>query len=218
MGKNGRKVKDALTKLIGGARIRKEANDAVLEKNYRILDSKIKDDLCEYRYEITGGVGLGDPHNVKGHNIIQDEMREAFAKLRPHLAVIDDTFKNKGIEVDDIDKFHGHEITGLYVVTGFKLKGDDDALVVILFGNKYLTSGARMELECPPIPLDNLSSYHHHNELKAAIEDCRYEVALYKEGYYVPVKVEQEEDEELEQGKMTFTKEPVSEIPDFENE
>ncbi len=211
--KNGSKV---LTALLGGAATRVTAQAFVDKKNYKIINAKITDDFCHYGYEITTGVGLGDVHpGVKGGNLIKDEMRDAFARLRVHLAVIADFFKFHGIAIDDIDKLHSHEITQLFYVTGFKIKGDEESETIQLMGNYHISSGARMDLETPPIHMDNLSSYKWRNELKDAADSCRGEVALYKEGYYTPVK-EDEEDDDIPKAKQMKITDSVGD--EFDNE
>lgn len=156
--------------------------------NFIINEAAIKDDFCNYTYEIIDGVGVGDKHKVNGSGIIEDDMRDAFRKLNVHLAAIDDVFKLSGIEIGDIDKFHNHELTGHYHVTGFKIKGGLENESIILIGSKFVgTAGGRIELATPKIPLDNMSSYKWCDELKAAADCAREEVALYKEGKYTTV-------------------------------
>jgi hypothetical protein len=165
------------------------------DRPFLIKEAAIKDDFCNYRYEITKGVGLDDTHKVDGKGIIKDDMRDAFSQLNVHLACIDEVFKHSGVEVEDINKMRSDELTFLYHVTGFKIKGGKDDESIILLGHKYLSSaGGRMELETPKISLDNASSYKWYNELKTAADQARREVELYKEGKYTPVEVEEEED------------------------
>lgn len=163
------------------------------ERDFEIKEATIKDDFCNYGYEITGGIGIGDTHNVKGSGIIDDDMRDAFAIFNVHLAVLDDVFKHSGIEITDIDTMHGHELTQLFHVTGFKIKGGKENECIVLIGTKYVSSaGGRFDLESPKIPLDNLSSYKWYNELKMTADRARDEVALYKEGKYTVVELEEE--------------------------
>lgn len=190
---NGKKVSDKVKNLLYGN------NEG---RPYRIKEAKIKEDLCQYAYEITSGVGIGDTHNVKGSALIENDLRDALSKLNVHMAFIDDAFKHKGIEVSDIDQEHNNDLTYLYYVTGFKMKGTEEAESVILLGSKSVSLG-RMEFESPKISLDNFSSYKWYNELKAAIELVREEVALYKEGKCISVEVE-EEKTDLKQNKLPF--------------
>jgi hypothetical protein len=168
-------------------------NDAD-ERGLSIIAAKIKDGVCHYSYEILQGVGQGATHNVKGPGIIKDSLRKAFERLRVHMAVIDDAFKNSGVEIDDIDNFHNAEITGCYVVDGFKIKGSAENESIVLLGNKYVSSaGGRMELASPKIPLDNFSSYKWYNELKILSDNARAEVELYNAGNYTPIEKEEED-------------------------
>jgi hypothetical protein len=163
------------------------------EKIFTIKEASLKDDFCNYKFEILRGVGSGDTHSVNGSGIIEDDMRDAFARLNVHLATIDDVFKLSGIELDNIDDFHNHELTSHYHVTGFKIKGSKENESIILIGSKFVgTAGGRIELATPKIPLDNLSSYQWYNELKKAADDAREEVELYKEGKYTAVEEKEE--------------------------
>jgi hypothetical protein len=170
------------------------ANILQEDRLFNITQAQIKDDFCHYSYEVIQGIGLGDTHNVKGSGIIDDDMRNAFSAFNVHMAVIDDAFKNKGVEIVDIDSMRNHELTGYYHVTGFKIKGSAENESIILLGNKYVSAaGGRMELESPKIPLDNLSSYKWYNELKTAADAARKEVELYKGGKYTAVEAEEQE-------------------------
>lgn len=178
------------------------AQDDSEQKPYIIKEAIIKDDYCNYAFEILSGIGAGDTHSVKGSGIIMDDMKEAFNRFNVHLAVIDDVFKHSGIEIEDIDKYHGHDLAFLFTVTGFKISGGEDNESIILKGSKYVSSaGGRIELASPKIPLDNLSSYKWYNELRAAADSARMEVALYKEGKVVPA----EEDEKPNPKQLTIT-------------
>lgn len=170
---------------------------------YKIKEASIKDEVCNYAYEITRGIGIGDTHSVKGSGIIDRALAEALSKFNVHLAVIDDAFKLSEIEVDDIDKFHNDDLALLYTVTGFKIKGSSDSESIVLIGHKYLSTGGRMELESPKVSIDNFSSYKWYNELKAAADHVRREVSLYKEGKCTIPEVE-EDGGKLEQTKITF--------------
>lgn len=163
------------------------------ERDFIITEASIVDGLCNYTYEITKGIGSGNPHSVKGKHIIDDDMRNAFATFNVHLAMLDDAFKYSGIEVEDIDMEHGHELTGYFIATGFKIKGGKDNESIILLGNKYVSAcGGRPEIKTAKIPLDHLSSYKFYNELKLAADITREEVALYEEGKYTIIPTEDE--------------------------
>lgn len=155
---------------------------------YRIREATMKEGVCHYSYEITSGVGIGDTHSVKGSALFKSDLMDAFTKFNVHLAFVDDAFKLKEIEVKNIDDLHGHDLAFLYTVTGFKIKGAEESESIILIGSKFVSTGS-ISLESPRIPLDNYSSYKWYNELKAAADAVREEVALYKEGKSEPVEV-----------------------------
>lgn len=145
--------------------------------------AKVKDLTLYYGYKITDGNGKGDIHAVHGAGIAFDSLIHSFGRLRVHLAVIDDAFGHLEVEMEDIDKFHADEVTDRYSVTGIEIKGADENECVKIIGTKYGNmAGARIEPKMPWIPIDSLSSYKWKNELKAAVDVIREEVALYKEG------------------------------------
>lgn len=160
-----------------------EAQTKKAERDYEILSAKLTDGKCEYEYEITKGTGLGDKHKVKGEGIFMDSLQGAFNKLNVHLAAIDDVFKHSEIEVENINNHHTDELATNYVISSFAVKGSNENQSVVFTGSKYVASvGGRMEIKTPRVTIDNLSSYKWHKELKSALELCREEVALYKEG------------------------------------
>ena len=176
--------------------------DLVPTGPYIIKEASVKDDFCNYTYEVVEGKGAGDTHAVKGSGIILNDMREAFGRLNVHLACIDDVFSHSQTEVDDIDKFHVHDLAHLYHVTGIKVRGGKSNESVIIVGSKYVnSSGGRIDLVTPKIPMDSLSSYKWYNELKAAVDKVREEVRLYKEGKYEAV----EEEEVVDARQMKIT-------------
>ena len=78
------------------------------------------------------------------------------------------------------------------MVTGFKMKSDDTA--VVLIGSKAIDAiGGRMSIETSAVPMDSTSSYRFAEILKSDIENARNEVALYKNGNCVPVNKDNEE-------------------------
>jgi hypothetical protein len=192
-----------------------ENSDNVLkiEKDVLITGAVIKDDYCHYSYDVNKGVGLGDVHNVKGTGIIEDDMKDAFQKMNVHLAIVDDVFKHSKIEILKLDPYHNHEFASLYRVNGFKTKGTDESMSIILMGTKYLTSGGHMELVSPKIPLDQISSYPFWKELKAALEDVQEEVELYRNGKYI-----KREPEETENPKQLSIADALRESENADNE
>ncbi|HRN92995.1 MAG TPA: hypothetical protein PLS87_11285 [Ferruginibacter sp.] len=191
--------------------------EGIKPRGFKITEASIKDDFCNYKYEVTEKIGMGDKHDVKGQGIVKDSLKDAFAKLHVHLAHIDDAFKNSGTDVTDIDKMHNHDLAFLYNVTGFKVKGTDDDMSVILSGSKHVSVGGRIHIETPKVVLDNLSGYKWYNELKSAVLECQEEVAMYREGNYIPVE-ESSDEPDPAQTKMEFgdSKHEVGEFEDAE--
>lgn len=150
--------------------------------SYEVIGANIVDELCNYSMHVAKGNGIGK-HTVKGEGIIDEDMRIAFSKFNVHLAIIDGVFRHKSIEIDKLNKFHTHEITTDYTVTGFKLNGEEDNLSIVLIGFKHVATGT-MEMETPRVPLDNMGGYEFHKELKAASEVAIQEVELYINGKY----------------------------------
>lgn len=168
---------------------------AVLLSEYpiEIKEALIKDDLCNYSYEIIDGIGVGDEHSVKGTGIVDKDMVTAFSVFNVHMAVIDDVFKHADIQFADIDKMHGDELATIFTCTGFKIKGGKEDMSIILIGNKYVSAGGRIELKTPKIALDKFSSYKWAPDLKVAAWKACLEVLRYKDGKYTAIEVDEEE-------------------------
>lgn len=172
------------------------------KRSYKITSASIKDDFCNYRYEITKGLGLNDGHDVDGKGLVLDDLKNAFMKFRVHMANVDGVFRYRGLEVKDIDAYHDDEFVSHYVVTGFKIYGSGDNEAIVLMGNKYCPGfSERMKVTTIRIGMDNLSGYQWYNELKAAADVARNEVALYKEGKCIVVKDEEDEEDIVEKEK-----------------
>lgn len=192
---------------------KKNKATAPAERSYQIMSANIKDDFCHYSFKVLSGIGIGDTNNVKGVGIIKEDMRDAFMNFNKHLAVVDDVFKHSNVEITNIDLMDNYTITGMFHVTGFKIIGDTENESVVLKGTKYVSAGGRIELATPKIPLDSLSSYTWYNELKAAVDVARNEVALYKEGKCDAPKAEDKVDpKQLRIGQSQEEKEEENEF------
>ena len=188
---NGKKISgEGLKKLLG-----KEIRD------FKITSGSIKDMMCNYEMIITAGeVGVGAKHKVTGSGVVDPDLLTAMGALNVHVACLDDSFKIAGVEIEDIDKMRGHELSGNYQVSGFRISGGAGDEKVVLMFSKYISlAGDHMEPTTPKIPLNQSSSYTWHNELSTAIERVREEVALYHEGKYTEKEpVEREDENQLE--------------------
>lgn len=173
----------------------------MLKKPIDIIKASLNDGMCNYTYEQKTGPTAGDKHNVTGSAIIHDDLRNAFAKLDVHLAVLDEVFKHSDIEIDDILKFENHEHTYRYGVTSFKMKTSGDTQQISLTGTKHISAGyGGMDLTTPMIMLDSLAGYKWYNELLAAADKVREEVELYRGGKCTP----QEEPEDKTVVQLTI--------------
>lgn len=157
--------------------MKKEKFKMNLATEFEVKGATITDDICNYSIHVTSGAGLGK-HTVKGEGIIDEDMKIAFSRLNVHLAIADDVFKHKGIEIDKLNKFHNHDVTNDYTVTGFKMTGEEDNLAIVIIGRKNVALG-HMEIDSPKIMLDAGGGYEFYKELKAAAEKAIEEVELY---------------------------------------
>lgn len=170
------------------------------KRDFLITAASISDGKCNYEYRITDGTGTGDIHKVKGVGIHYDDLTIAFDKFNAHMADIDDTFRRSGKKIQDINKMHNDELTALFSVTGFQIKGDENESIILKATKQIECSGERMDIQTPKIPIDNLSSYKHWEELKEAADQVREEVALYKEGKCTNPEPEEEDNNQLSLG------------------
>jgi len=175
---------------------RTKAMEVVHDKDYEIFKADLKDGKCNYKYYVLNGTEKGNTHGVDSEHVAEEALPQAFKKLNVHFAAICGAFNFSKIEIDDIDKFHEHDLTALYEVTGFEMGGTIDTPKIKLVGSAYMdVARTRIEIKTKNITLDALAGYKWYNELLQASKDCQLEVALYKEGYYVPVEDEDAEDE-----------------------
>lgn len=153
----------------------------ISEKNYEIIGAALKDDFCNYQFKTTEGQLEGETCTHNGPLIISDDLRDAFQRLRVHLACMDGAFFM--LDVNSIDDQRGDQTSDNYDVTAFKIKGADENIQVSLIGSKYLTEiSGRMSCSTPFVLLDTGTSYKWYNELLEDIQNLQREVAYYKEG------------------------------------
>lgn len=183
-----------------------------LEASVEITGAEIKDDFCNYSYNVTAGAGIGDAITRKGKGIISDDLKNALARFNAHLAAIDDAFKGAKKKPTEFDELINHELAANYNVSGFKLKGGDDQRQISLSGQKQIScSGDMMKISTPYIPLE-LSSYAWSEELANAANEVISEVEQYRCGKCTPVQ-ETEDPAQLTIGEN----ENQNDNDDFEN-
>lgn len=159
-----------------------------LLKPVLITEASIKEQLCNYGYEINAGPGTGDKIKRKGSALVHEDMVLAFDQLNKHLAYIDDAFvhiKKKASTV--VDMLSHEDIISNFRVTGFKVHGTDENEGFILMGDKFVSQGC-IGLETPKIGAG--SGYPFFDDLGEIINICRDEVELYMNGKQTP-KAEQ---------------------------
>jgi hypothetical protein len=165
-------------------------------KPYEITSASIKEELCNYGYEIKTGPCAGDKIPTrKGSAIVHNDMINAFAALRVHLAIIDEAFKHVFEQLPTFLNLDNHEIIHEYAITGFKIQGNEENVGYVIFGEKWVTTGS-IGLETPKITAS--SSYPFFDELEEAIANARGEVELYMNGKAAP---------KAEQAELPFAKE-----------
>jgi len=76
---------------------KKEETETPKTKEFEITSAQIKDDFCNYSFEVLKGNGLGDTHNVKGKGIVDVDMHKAFNRFNVHPAFIDDIFTHNNV-------------------------------------------------------------------------------------------------------------------------
>lgn len=163
------------------------------QKPYEITSASIKEQLCNYGYEIKTGPCAGDKIPTrKGSAEVHQDMNDAFAELNVHLAIIDDAFQYVFDELDSLEVLRIHAVAGRFTVTGFKIQGSLENEGFVLIGEKYVGHG-NIGLETPKISAS--SNYQFYDELKEAIENAREEVEEYMNGKSAP---------KYEQGELDF--------------
>ena len=163
----------------------------------------LRDGFCDYAMNIKQGAGVGN-HTVKGEGLFKPDLHNAFQRLNVHLAIIDDIFLHAGLDIASVNEADNTTHSGLYDVTGIKLKGTEENLSVILVGDKRIvsTGGERIQLQSPKILLVPGSIYKWYNELKEAIDIVLAEVNEYHNGKWDPV-----EEEPADPNQLTITDE-----------
>lgn len=178
---------------------KKVEEQLIEEKSLEIKGAKVKDDFCNYTYELTRGVTAGDSISRNGASVIHDDMKAAFKKLNVHLAVICEEVDTKLIrDVDDIEEYDDavHKANSIeakaskFRVSAFRLDGTGENESVLLIGTKKLSTGDDVELKTPKVKWEG--EYSFINELRVAVDDAKFEVEEYMNGKTAPRLVQQE--------------------------
>lgn len=188
-----------LTKIKGFESFEEESDGPDVE----IKQAMLKDDFCNYKYEVVSGKMKGDTCNRSGASIVHNDLKTVFKKLHVHLALSCEELDKKGIkDVDNIPAWDAdadipanlsqlQEISRKifhFSVSSIKTDGTGENEGVTLVGQKRLSTGEYVKLESPRITWDG--EYYFINELRVIVDDIKEEVEKYMNGKAAP-KIEQ---------------------------
>lgn len=142
--------------------------------NAKIKKAKIKDDLfleVEYTEELPG-------HSKKDTKLsctvpVHQDLKDSFQNLHKHLAVLCDQVKVKGRSLEAFN----HDSFGLFSVSGFTIRGNEDNEGVVISGHRDGQYG-NVNLNTPFTKYDD-EEYPFTSELAEQIEAAVYEVEQY---------------------------------------
>lgn len=151
-----------------------------IQKPYEIKSASIKDEKCNYGYEIKTGKTAGDKIPTrKAQAIIHPDMSKAFDALRVHFAVACDAFKHLFKKLpDDLEKLRIHDVVNEVHVTGFSVNGNDEDEGYVVEGYKYVSLGV-IPFDSPKLTKGN---YKYYDDLKEKMDVARAEVEEYMNG------------------------------------
>jgi hypothetical protein len=190
----------------------KDAIDALAPNPYEITSASIKEQKCNYGYEIKTGPTAGDKIPTrKGEAIIHEDMSSTFHALKVHLAIADDAFKHVFDELPELDELRSHEITQEFTVNGFKTTGTEEDEGYFLIGDKYVSIGL-MGVDTPKITAS--TNYKFFDELREDISNAKNEVEMYMNGKSAP----KDDDEDPNQLKLPFNSGLKTSADEFDDE
>jgi hypothetical protein len=148
---------------------------------YKIKKAKIKKMSLEVEMEEIifpeNASPITNDVTKKSDQLIHEDLRVAFDKLKPHLVLICEQIESDSIQASKLDTspmaYNG--ILDNVQISGFVIGGDDNQGVTII-GSKNIDLGT-LNIISPFVKYD--SDYQHGNELAIAIDACVYEVEQY---------------------------------------
>lgn len=165
-------------------KLAKKVEEAIDQKPFEIVAASLKDDQCNYGYEIKNGINEGDKiPSRKGSNYIHDDLREAFNELDVFLAHIDGAFKSWAKNQTPIQDLEADEELGQYSVGNIKIVGVEENKSVILTGSKFTEHGL-ITFSTPKIKLEG--TYLYLEELQLRLKTALEEVEAYMNGKKQP--------------------------------
>lgn len=174
------------------------------EKECEIKGASLKDNLCNYSYELLQGKTKGDTLKRSGVHIVHDDMIQNFRTLDVFMAHIDGTYKDANNQTP-LSELEADEVLSKYYVSGFTITGVEENKSVILTGTKDVTYGS-ISFQTPKIKLEG--QYLYIEELTWRLRAVIREVELYMDGKCAPqleqqlMSFEQEDDINLEGAKV----------------
>jgi len=171
-------------------------------KSIEIRSASLRDQLCNYSYELLTGKTKGDAINRKGVHIVHDDLIQQFKELDVFLAHIDGCFRDANNQTP-LSELEAEDSLALYEVSGFKLSGVEENKSIILVGHKEVTQGT-ISFETPKIKLSG-STYLYIEELTQRLYATIEEVEQYMEGKAAP---------QFEQAVMSFEEEDNLDMED----
>jgi hypothetical protein len=183
------------TAVIDGNKLLKFFENAAEQKAIEIRSASLRDQLCNYSYELLTGKTKGDAITRKGVHIIHDDLIEKMKELDVFLAHIDGAFRDANNQTP-IQKLEAEDCLALYEVTGFKITGVEENKSIILVGHKEVPQGT-ISFETPKIKISG-STYLYIEELSNRLFEVIEEVEQYMDGKTAPF---------FEQSAMTFEEE-----------
>jgi hypothetical protein len=182
-------------KLLKKMKVRENAQDLISDKKLEIKGAALRDQMCNYSYELLDGKTKGDIISRKGVHVVHDDMLQKFEDLNVFLAHIDGAFKDANNQTP-LSELEAEDLLNLYSVSGFKITGVEENKSVILVGHKQVTYGS-ISFETPKIKLEG-ATYLYIEELTQRIYAAISEVEQYMDGKLAP---------QFEQSVMTFEEE-----------
>lgn len=142
-----------------------------------ITKGKLLKDHCEVEYLKTNNEKKAECKETSKEKPHKD-LTGAFSRLDIHLALIAE-FVDKG-KTKAIDKLR-ENLNGIFSVTGFTIKSDDEIKSVVLTGHKTLSTGKVLVFNTPLISEsdDEEDNYFFFTDLKSNIEICQKELENY---------------------------------------
>lgn len=172
----------------------KNLEEIISDKEFEIKSASLKDQMCNYSYELLQGKTKGDTINRKGVHVVHDDMIETFDNLHVFLAHLDGAFRDANNQTP-LSELEAEDIVALYHVSGFKLSGVEENKGIILVGQKQVKEGS-ISFDAPKIKLNG--NYLYIEELTQRMYAAIEEVEAYMNGKLAP---------QFEQSVMTFEQE-----------